>query len=150
MPSLASDGKTSDPAVKLIKGNIECATCHNPHIQYVDTKAGDFLVRDNLKSTLCLACHETSDRKVNGKDNSLSHWLNAIHQSSNAAVATKAQLGNYSSVAEYGCLSATYRTTQPGPACSARMRIARRVRTTQRKPASSVTTAAANMVPAAS
>src|SRR5579872_6977887 len=36
--SLASQGKTADPtgAVKLIKGNIECTSCHDPHIQTID------------------------------------------------------------------------------------------------------------------
>ena len=37
--SLASQGKTGDPLgkVKLINGNIECTSCHNPHVQAIDT-----------------------------------------------------------------------------------------------------------------
>jgi hypothetical protein len=33
--SLVANGTTKDPAVKLINGNIECSSCHNPHNQYV-------------------------------------------------------------------------------------------------------------------
>src|SRR5271167_9787 len=47
--SLVSQGKTADPtgAVKLINGNIECTSCHNPHVQGTDKVAQDFLVRDS-------------------------------------------------------------------------------------------------------
>ena len=47
--SLVSQGKTADPtgAVKLINGNIECTSCHNPHVQGIDRIAQKFLVRDS-------------------------------------------------------------------------------------------------------
>jgi len=36
--SLVAQGKTGDPLgkVKLIDGNIECTSCHNPHVQAID------------------------------------------------------------------------------------------------------------------
>lgn len=43
-------------AVRLINGNVECGSCHNPHVQNIDS-SGDFLVIDNSQSALCLACH---------------------------------------------------------------------------------------------
>ena len=47
--SLVSQGKTADPtgAVKLINGNIECTSCHSPHVQAIDRIAQQFLVRDS-------------------------------------------------------------------------------------------------------
>jgi predicted CXXCH cytochrome family protein len=44
--------------VRLIKGNVECASCHNPHVQNIDPTS-NFLVIDNTSSALCLACHST-------------------------------------------------------------------------------------------
>lgn len=42
---------------------LECTTCHDPHVNYVNTaKGGDtrytpFLVRSNSSSGLCFSCH---------------------------------------------------------------------------------------------
>ena len=46
---------------------IECSSCHNPHVAYGASRMGEtgvgnpaldpFLVRDNVGSALCLACH---------------------------------------------------------------------------------------------
>jgi predicted CXXCH cytochrome family protein len=115
VPNLVASGTTKDPAVKLINGNVECSSCHNPHNQYVDKRAGDFLVRDNAGSPICLACHGTSARTVNGHDNSLSQWLTTVHGTSPAQVALKAGLGNYSTVAEYGCESCHVAHNSTGP-----------------------------------
>jgi predicted CXXCH cytochrome family protein len=46
-------------AVRLINGNVECTSCHNPHVQKIDPNNPKFLVIDNSKSALCLACHST-------------------------------------------------------------------------------------------
>jgi predicted CXXCH cytochrome family protein len=46
--------------VHLIGGNIQCGTCHNPHVEYVnlkDTSDTFFLVMDNSGGNLCLTCH---------------------------------------------------------------------------------------------
>src|ERR1019366_7961333 len=58
--SLAAHGRTADPsgAVKLINGNIECTTCHNPHVQAKDRISQNFLVKDSSSGQLCLACHD--------------------------------------------------------------------------------------------
>ena len=45
-------------AVQLIQGNVECGSCHNPHIQNTDPN-GYFLVSTNTSGALCLACHTT-------------------------------------------------------------------------------------------
>ena len=64
--TLVATGQTADTthSVRLIKGNIECSSCHNPHMQAVDKQSPNFLVRDNAKAGLCLSCHETKPRIV--------------------------------------------------------------------------------------
>lgn len=39
--------------LRLFRGRFECSTCHNPH----DDTLGAFLVINNTRSALCLACH---------------------------------------------------------------------------------------------
>ena len=46
-------------AVQLINGNVECTSCHNPHVQNIDPSNANFLVINNSSSALCLACHST-------------------------------------------------------------------------------------------
>ena len=113
--TIASDGTTKDPAVKLVSGNVECNTCHEPHNQYIDKKAGNFLVRDNIGSAICLACHETGARTVNGSDNSLTQWVNSVHAKSTAAVASKAWSGPYTTIAEYACANCHVSHNAAGP-----------------------------------
>ena len=58
-PSLCSNPPaTANSAVPLIGGNVECTSCHNPHVQFTDP-TGNFLVVNNTSSALCLACHST-------------------------------------------------------------------------------------------
>ncbi len=45
-------------AVQLFGGNVECGSCHNPHVQNTDP-TGYFLAMDNTNGALCLACHST-------------------------------------------------------------------------------------------
>ena len=80
--SLVSQGKTADPtgAVKLINGNIECTSCHNPHVQGTDKIAQDFLVRDSSTGQMCLACHDPN-RVIQVQPNPLAGWTNSIHPS---------------------------------------------------------------------
>ena len=105
--SLAATGTTADSthSVKLIQGNVECSSCHNPHNQALDKKSTNFLVRDNLKGGLCLSCHETTPRIVNAISNPLSQWTTSIHATSPAVVNPSSGLGGYSTVAEFACLS---------------------------------------------
>jgi predicted CXXCH cytochrome family protein len=57
----ANPPSTADPtgAVQLINGNVECTSCHNPHVQNIDPNNPNFLVINNSGSQLCLACHST-------------------------------------------------------------------------------------------
>ena len=55
--SLVTQGKAADPtgAVKLVNGNIECTSCHDPHVQNIDKIAR----RGCDSSAVCLACDRT-------------------------------------------------------------------------------------------
>jgi predicted CXXCH cytochrome family protein len=57
----ASPPTTADStgAVRLLNGNVECTSCHNPHVQNIDPQNPNFLVIANSSSALCLACHTT-------------------------------------------------------------------------------------------
>ena len=62
VPSLTANPPTTADttgAVKLINGNVECTSCHNPHVQNIDPNNPNFLVINNSGSQLCLACHST-------------------------------------------------------------------------------------------
>jgi predicted CXXCH cytochrome family protein len=85
--SLASKGTTADPtgAIKLIGGNIECTSCHNPHVQAKDLVAQYFLAKDSSSGAMCLACHDPN-RVVTGQTNPLAGWSTSIHATSNATV----------------------------------------------------------------
>ena len=104
--SLASQGKTADPtgAVKLIKGNIECTSCHDPHIQAIDKIAQNFLVRDSSSGQMCLACHDPN-RVVQGQVNPLAGFTNSIHQTATNQVSPDAHVGAYPTVGVNACTS---------------------------------------------
>lgn len=60
-PSLVGSSPTTHDTtgvVELFGGNVECGSCHNPHVQNIDP-TGHFLVIDNTNGALCLACHST-------------------------------------------------------------------------------------------
>jgi len=44
-----------NPAVQLFGGNLECASCHDPHNTPGIT---NMLVMSNAGSAMCLACHD--------------------------------------------------------------------------------------------
>ncbi len=85
--SLASKGQTADPtgAIKLISGNVECTSCHNPHVQAKDLVAQYFLAKDSSSGAMCLACHDPN-RVVQSQTNPLAGWPTSIHATSNASV----------------------------------------------------------------
>src|SRR5208283_426074 len=58
--TLAAGGKTADPSgsVRLINGNIECTSCHNPHVQSTDPVSQNFLKINSSSGQMCLACHD--------------------------------------------------------------------------------------------
>jgi predicted CXXCH cytochrome family protein len=107
--SLVSQGVTADPAntIKLVKGNIECTTCHNPHVQTTDQVVGNFLVRDGSSGQVCLACHEPGNRTLNGQNNYLAGWTNSIHATAANKTANQStvNLGGYATVALNACES---------------------------------------------
>ena len=82
---------------------LQCITCHDPH----NDTFGDFLVMSNIRSNLCLKCHD------------LRGWDNTIHASSVAPVegADDDYLRNtgYSNVADNGCLSCHQPHSAGGP-----------------------------------
>jgi predicted CXXCH cytochrome family protein len=105
--SLAATQTTADPKqkVKLIGGTVECTSCHEPHMQNLDPVSLNFLVRDGSGGQICLSCHETNPRTVNGKTNPLAQWSTSIHAQSVNNVAASAKLGSYTTVAQFACLS---------------------------------------------
>ena len=102
--SLVSQGKTADPtgAVSLVKGNVECTSCHSPHVQGIDTVAQKFLVRDSSSGQLCLACHDPN-RVMTGQPNPLAGWTGSIHATAINQPAALANVGLYSTVALNAC-----------------------------------------------
>ncbi len=104
--TLAAGGKTADPtgAVKLIKGNVECSSCHNPHVQAKDTVSLNFLVKDSSSGQLCLACHDPT-RQLSGHVNPLADWAISAHALSTDKISPTALLGSYPAVAGAACIA---------------------------------------------
>jgi predicted CXXCH cytochrome family protein len=117
--ALVSQGKTLDPlgTVKLINGNIECTTCHNPHVQATDTISQKFQVRDSSSGQLCLACHDPN-RVTTGKTNPLAQWTTGIHATATNSNTTKTStvVGEYANVAANACNSCHVMHNAPGQA----------------------------------
>jgi predicted CXXCH cytochrome family protein len=104
--SLVANHKTADAtgAVKLIGGNVECTSCHNPHVQAKDLASLNFLVKDSSKGQLCLACHDPL-RQMGGQVNPLTDWTTSAHAMSSGMLSPKAQLGSYSTVGGDACIA---------------------------------------------
>lgn len=104
--TLVGQGATADPtgAVKLVKGNIECTSCHNPHVQAVDTINMNFLVRDGSSGQLCMACHDPN-RVMTGQTNPLANWMTSAHAISSSKTANQPPVGGYATVAQNACSS---------------------------------------------
>ena len=102
--TLVGQGATADPtgAVKLVKGNIECTSCHNPHVQAVDTINMNFLVRDGSNGQLCTACHDPN-RVMSGQTNPLASWMISAHAISASKTANQPPVGGYATVAQNAC-----------------------------------------------
>ena len=102
-------GKTADPtgAVQLILGNVECTSCHSPHVQAIDKLSLNFLVRDSSNGAMCLACHDPTRTSVNGTTlaNPLAGWKLGIHATASNKVSGTANLGTYGTVAGNACIS---------------------------------------------
>jgi predicted CXXCH cytochrome family protein len=74
-------------------GEMQCVTCHDPH----DDTFGNFLVTTNIKSNLCMKCHD------------LYGWTGSVHATSNILVQSAADSylreTGYQTVSDNGCLS---------------------------------------------
>jgi predicted CXXCH cytochrome family protein len=124
-PELASQlfsgsSTTRDPAVKMVKGNVECVTCHDAHFQAKDHTIGMFLVRDNLGGQLCLACHDPNrvvgGQATNGQTNYLANWPVSIHATATNHTTNQPYVGGYNSVAENACNQCHMSHNAAGPA----------------------------------
>jgi predicted CXXCH cytochrome family protein len=107
--SLVASGKTLDKtgAVTLIKGNIECTSCHSAHVQAIDTVSQNFLVLNSASGTMCLACHDPS-RVMTGQTNPLANWTTSSHAMVTNVVTNTPPappLGSYHTVAQNACIS---------------------------------------------
>ncbi len=104
--SLASKGTTADltGSVKLVNSNIECKTCHNPHVQTIDKVAQNFLTMDSSYGKLCLACHDPN-RTVPNQVNTLTGWTQSIHATVSNKPSSDANAGSYDTVAKNACTS---------------------------------------------
>lgn len=113
--SLVSKGATLNTKVRLRKGNIECATCHNPHIQSTDKLNPNFLVMDSSSGQLCLACHDPTRITV-GKVNPIAQWTTSAHAMASNTVSTQASstAGVYHTVAQNACSSCHATHNAPG------------------------------------
>jgi len=115
--ALVAQGTTADPtgAIKLIHGNVECISCHNPHVQGTDTIAQSFLVRDSSNGQMCLACHDPN-RVTASQANRLSGWTGSIHAMATNQVANTAHVGSYLTVGVNACTSCHMEHNASGPA----------------------------------
>ncbi len=115
--SLASRGRTGDPtgAVRLINGNIECTSCHEPHVQAKDPLSWNFLVRDSSSGQMCLACHDPT-RQMSGKVNPLADWGTSAHTLAQNKVSPQGNVGSYPTVALNACISCHTPHNAQGPA----------------------------------
>ena len=115
--TLANGGQTADTAgaVKLIQGNVECISCHDPHVQARDMVSQNFLVKDSSNGALCLACHDPT-RTMGGQVNQLTDWTTSAHALSTGKISPQAMVGSYPTVASNACISchAPHNASGPG------------------------------------
>ncbi len=104
--SLVQSGTTMDPLhkVTLIKGSVECISCHTPHVQGTDRVAQNFLVRDSSSGAMCLACHDPT-RAITNKTNPLVDWATSVHATSASKISATAGLGLYATISTNACMS---------------------------------------------
>jgi hypothetical protein len=143
LASLCS-GATGSPAVQLISGNVQCNSCHNPHVQFIDPVQGDFLVMNNANSAMCLSCHisqpgqwtlaaahaasvasasqaastgsaVTGTPRTSTQYNAFTQWRESIHATAVHKVSKNArEAGPYLSVNQNACLSCHTSHNAPG------------------------------------
>ena len=129
--TVVSSGVTGNPAVQMPGGNVQCTSCHNPHVQSLDA-SNDFLVTDNTSSALCLACHVSSPatagmvtpkhassagpsetqrrgssqpRSPKKSYNGLIEWTSSAHAQAGQQAARAANVGPHGTVRKNACVS---------------------------------------------
>jgi predicted CXXCH cytochrome family protein len=104
--SLAANHRTNDPtgAVTLVNNNVECTSCHDPHVEAKDPIALNFLVENSANGQLCLACHNPN-RKISSQVNPIADWSTGAHALSTAKISLSASLGGYPTVSANACES---------------------------------------------
>ena len=117
--SIVSQGKTADPtgAVHLVKGNVECTSCHDPHVQSTDPISQNFLRRDSSSGQMCVACHDPN-RVTTGQGNPIAQWSTSAHALASNTTNTQAAaaVGIYQTVAKNACNSCHQVHNAPGQA----------------------------------
>lgn len=105
-------GKTMDltHSVRLIHGNVECTSCHDPHVQARDLYSQNFLVMNSANGALCLACHDPTRTSFGGVTtfNPLGGWnlsANAHGMSTAKITSSSISVGPYTTVAGNACTS---------------------------------------------
>ena len=60
-------------AVRLDRaGEVQCTSCHDPHVERTDPVVGKFLVKPSAASALCLSCHDALAVAANASSHALS------------------------------------------------------------------------------
>ena len=136
LSSLCS-GSTGNPAVQLISGNVQCNSCHNPHVQNIDPVQQDFLVMNNANSAMCLACHVSqpsgigairlpaanaatpstatgTSHTAGNQYSPFTHWRESIHATAVHKLSKNSKVGPYSMVNQNACLSCHTPHNAPG------------------------------------
>ncbi len=146
LQTILCSGATASSAVQLVSGNVQCNTCHDPHVEATDPVQLDFLVMNNANSAMCLSCHVTEPGQIaavrtptttaaaitaatvtnstlaaNGRTdnqyNAFTQWKQSIHASAVHKVSKNAKgIGPYGSVNENACLSCHASHNAPGGA----------------------------------
>ena len=135
------NGSTGNSAVQLINGNVQCNTCHNPHVQSIDPVAQNFLVMNNANSAMCLSCHvsQPSDisairtatastttanaataganagtKRTSSRYNPFTAWRQSIHATAAHKLSKGSKVGPYITVNQNACLSCHASHNAPG------------------------------------
>jgi len=126
----------------LIGGNVQCNSCHNPHVQAIDPVAQNFLVMNNANSAMCLACHVSQPNDIAAiraqmasgaaantgtspagsgtghsaasQYNPFTYWRQSIHAMAAHKLSKGAKVGPYSTVSQNACLSCHASHNAPG------------------------------------
>ncbi len=117
LATFVSTGVPADSTgcVRLIKGNLECTTCHNPHVQNTDASSPYFLTRTNTNSEICLACHDLSRTDITSTSETTTiKWSASAH-----ANAQNREAGAQSRLMTSSHTAATTHPTVAGEGCLA-------------------------------